>query len=191
MAHLQELSQAAKDKDPGVRERAAELIGRSRSTSFSPLLKGLIKEEKDDLKKITLAGSLTQLGDPAGLPFLEKNLQHPQPHLRLNAVKALGRSHQRASLPLLRRALKDEDPAIRTFAVLYLGEMEDREALPLLVHQMKDPEPWVRMSSAQVLGEMGDTNLISPLRELLRQEGDPGVKVFALRALSRIISKSF
>lgn len=187
--HLQELSQAVKDQDPSVRERAAGLIGRSRSTSFSPLLKGLLKEEKDGLKKITLAGSLTQLGDPGGLPFLEKNLLDPQPYLRLNTVKALGRSQQRASLPLLHRALKDEDPAIRTFAVLYLGEIADREALPLLVHQLKDQDPWVRMSSAQVLGEMGDMSLIGPLRELLRQEGDPGVRVFTLRALSRIMNK--
>lgn len=187
--YFKELSQAAQDKDLGVSERAAGLIGRSRSSSFSPLLKGLLKGEKDERRKVTLAGSLTELGDRGGLLFLEKNLQNVQPHLRLSTVKALGRSHQKVSLPLLRRALKDEDPSIRTFAVIYLGELEDREALPLLVHQLKDRDPWVRMSSAQVLGEIGGLSLIGPLRDLLRQEEDPGVRVFALRALSRILQR--
>ncbi|MBI2877174.1 MAG: HEAT repeat domain-containing protein [Candidatus Tectomicrobia bacterium] len=188
--HLQELSQATKDQDPGVKERAAGLIGRSRSHSFSPLLKGMLKEEKrDDLLRITLAGSLAELGDQGGIPLLEKSLHHPKSHLRLSTVKALGRSHQKSSLPLLRQALKDEDPSIRTFAVIYLGEMEDREALQLLTQQLKDKDPWVRMSSAQVLGEIGNAALIGPLHELLQKEEDPGVKVFTLRALSRILRK--
>lgn len=188
-AYLEEFTQAAIDKkNPGIRKRAAGLMGRLKHSSMPPLLRKQLKEEKDPIAQITIAASLGELGDKTGLPILQKALQGPVFLIRLNTVKAMGRARQPFFLPLLKQALQNEDPIVRTFAILFLGEAKDKSALPLISQALEDQDPGVRMSSAQILGELGNPAHTVSLRKALHDK-DAGVVIFTSRALNRILKR--
>lgn len=183
--YLKGLTEALKNEDPAIRDRAAGLMGRVRDKSVAPLLKKSLVQEGSPSTKITIAGSLAELGEPSGISYLGKRLEDS--HLKLLAFKTLGRASHISCLPLFKRALKDDNPFIRILAVIFIGKMKDRSVLPLLEEVLRDGDAGVRMASAQVLGEIGNSKAIGHLREVFKDE-DPGVRVTALRAVTRLIS---
>lgn len=137
---------------------------------------------------------LGQSGGLADLPLLAELLAAvTAPPLRQAAAVALlqlseqepGVIAQR-SFQWARTAVADESWLVREAAVAALGDIDLPEVTPLLSERLHtDQEPKVRRRAAQALGlRIGELALVALCRSL--DDFDPGVRVEALRSLSRV-----
>lgn len=132
--------------------------------------------------------ALSKIGVPA-LPALIAALDHPDPNVRLRAIRpivAMGNVASDAA-PALARRLKDEAPRVRQWSAAALGQIGPPAAggVPGLIEALKDAEPSVRQAAAAALGAIGATDAIEPLQGTA---ADPnlGVQRAARLALDRL-----
>ncbi len=143
------------------------------------------------------------LGSRTKTPVLIQALNDPIPPVRLQAAKALGRTHDPAAVPALLGALRTADeqlgsqifqalvnlgsvavPAllnestnnaawIRWYCVRALGGIGDHRALPVLVHALTDTDHSVAWMAAKSLVHFGKECLVPVLRLLVTVETSP------------------
>jgi HEAT repeat protein len=121
--------------------------------------------------------ALSFTGSAAVAP-LRAAVDSPEPLVRREALRSLGKLRERASIdpqivvPLLLAALKDPDPSVRTVAVTYLGIVRDnpKEEVAGLIAALSDVDPEVRQTAAGALAAYG----------LLAQPAIPALKKAAL-----------
>lgn len=136
-------------------------------------------------------------------PVLIQSLKDPVPAVRLQAAKALGRTHDPAAVPALLRTLHVADeqlgsqifqalvnlgsvaiPAllnesasssawVRWYCIRALGGICDHRALPVLVHALTDTDHSVAWMAAKSLVRFGKECLIPVLRLLVAAETSP------------------
>jgi len=90
---LHDLADALHDQDAGVREAAAQALGRMRNRSALPALKqSLANQDEDPWVRLRLAQSVAALGDRDGIPFLLEVAAKGEGALtRLEAINTLSR----------------------------------------------------------------------------------------------------
>lgn len=197
-----DLVAALSDGDPLVRSAAARVIGDLAPEVIGavPVLVGLFP----DREAMRAVGEFKGAGAPA-VPKLVELLNHADPAVRRQAVRALGRIGQPAheALPaLIVRATEDPEPGVREFAAAVLGEFESMMAstaephpaagkiLPTLVKALKDPDGKVRLESVQALGRM-EHRARSALAEVneLANDAEWPVRKAAMEAARKIGAK--
>jgi HEAT repeat protein len=143
------------------------------------------------------------LGSRVATPVLIQSLNDPVPGVRLQAAKALGRTHDPAAVPALLGALHTADeqlatqvfqalvnlgtlavPAllkestsssgwVRWYCIRALGGICDHRALPVLVHALTDTDHSVAWMAAKSLVRFGKECLVPVLRLLITVETSP------------------
>jgi HEAT repeat protein len=108
------------------------------------------------------AMALSYMGREA-LPPLRSALTHPDPIVRREALRSIGKLKERAPLelnvvlPVLVNAMSDSDAGVRAVGATYLGIIHggDDQAIPALTKGLEDPDAEVRRASAAALAEFG------------------------------------
>jgi HEAT repeat protein len=104
---------------------------------------------------------------------------------RLDAVKQLGASQDKAAVQYLLEATADSDPRIKIKAIDALGTMRASDATLVLVQTLylRDSEPWLKQRVLVALGKIGDSRAARPIADYLARDSDKetlGTAIFAL-----------
>jgi HEAT repeat protein len=125
------------------------------------------------------------------LPELIRLLDDPDPVIRWNAARTLGKIGPKAkdAVPHLVKALGQADVAVREHAAEALGDIgpEAQAAIPDLIRVLDDKEPKVRRDAARSLGLMGTVarSAVPALKGLLKDPQEM-VRDAAQKALYKV-----
>lgn len=101
--------------------------------------------------RLRLAEALVATRD-RGVPVLfHKALRHPDPEIRIAAVRGLGWLGQESDLPFLEQALADPDPEVQRAVIAALGEHRTEAAMQRLVLLLLEAEESLRRLAAEAL----------------------------------------
>ncbi len=140
-----------RDASPAVRAEAAIALGHASDRRAHPLLVDLLASDPPERRwRAALA-----LHDASATEALIEALWSDDESLVLDAIRALGTTHDGAAFEALVARLPDDH--VRYRAVLALGATRDPRALSLL-HQvwLTDPTDDVRANAVAALGMLGD-----------------------------------
>ena len=104
------------------------------------------------------------------------------PHLRAQALEALGESGDETAWSLVVSAMLDGQPVVRKAAFGALAAINPTAALPLLIQHLNDEDGSVRCALADVVGGMGEP-AVDPLVDAL---ANPDFEDGALMALAHL-----
>ncbi|MCA2841619.1 MAG: HEAT repeat domain-containing protein [Microcystis sp. M079S1] len=211
---VNELSQALKDSDWGVRWNAASVLGNiSPETAIAELLKALEDSNSDVRRRAALA--LGKIGSETAIMGLLKALEDSDEYVRRNAAFALGNIGSETAIAGLLKALKDSDEAVRgnaAFALAKIGsetaiaellkalehsdnalealtEIETETAIAGLLKALEHSDEGVRGNAALALGKIGSETAIAGLLKAL-EHSDEDVRWYAAFALGKIGSET-
>ncbi|MCA2665495.1 MAG: HEAT repeat domain-containing protein [Microcystis sp. M114S2] len=211
---VNELSQALKDSDWGVRWNAASVLGNiSPETAIAELLKALEDSNSDVRRRAALA--LGKIGSETAIMGLLKALEDSDEYVRRNAAFALGNIGSETAIAGLLKALKDSDESVRgnaAFALAKIGsetaiaellkalehsdnalealtEIETETAIAGLLKALEHSDEGVRGNAALALGKIGSETAIAGLLKAL-EHSDEDVRWYAAFALGKIGSET-
>jgi HEAT repeat protein len=112
-------------------------------------------------------------------------LRSEDPVERLDAVRSLSTSQDKAAVQYLIEATADADPRVKLKAIDALGTLRASDATPVLVQvlYLRDSEPWLRQRVLVALGKIGDNRAARPIADYLSRDADRdtlGTAIFAL-----------
>jgi cyclophilin family peptidyl-prolyl cis-trans isomerase/HEAT repeat protein len=178
------LARYATDKEPLVRLRVAEALGRIGDPRGVPLLAKLTKDK--DLRVVeTAAYSLGLFADESVLEPLRACALAQHGTIKARAIEALGRTGLKGAGTILVPYLKNFNGSVRAQAAVALAISGDSAAANECEILMHDPDPHVLACAAYAMGRLGykgGAELITPL--LAHQNAE--VKLRAAEALGRL-----
>ncbi len=185
-ATVQALVKALKDQDAGVREAAAESLGR---LSDVRALEGLAAATSDADVAVRTAAveALGDLDDARAIPALAKALKDASPAVRRPAAEGLAKLEDSpAAVEPLVGALSDSDVHVRLAAATGLAARSDKRALSALEALLKDTSPEVRVEAVGALSGYQDAAI--PALTTALKDDSPQVREQAVRALASLSS---
>ncbi|MGQ9663273.1 MAG: HEAT repeat domain-containing protein [Kiritimatiellia bacterium] len=161
----------------------ASHIAKNPPADLQAELESLLDSPELDKKLIGAAG-LVRLGDPAGVPLLEKALQTMPDLAKILAAETLAGAGNEEGLDTLLQIIAGKDWGLRLSALEALGEFsQNSEALSTLRQHLQDQDLWTRVAAAAGLARMGDEQGISLLHTYL-DSPDPAISIFAAERLA-------
>jgi HEAT repeat protein/cyclophilin family peptidyl-prolyl cis-trans isomerase len=144
-----------KDAQPYTRAFAARGLGAVKDRSAVPQLVPLV-DGPDRMVAVEAIRALGRIGDPAGAPPLLKLIAagKADPHLRLEAVTAIGGIKGDGVIDLLLDVLGDSSTAVRAAAIRSLAQLDPENFITVLSGLDPDPNWTVRSALAAVLGTL-------------------------------------
>jgi HEAT repeat protein len=166
-----DLISALGNRDPDVRNRAAEALGDQRDPLAVPALAAAL-HDTDPGVRWKAAEALGRTGEVA-TGVLSEALHDTDPDVRWKAAVALGESGSEAAIAPLVHALSDPDTFVRSRVARALSRYRDAALQPALT-AMTAEDPLLRAGAAVALGEIGGENAI---HALIHAFGDPDPSV--------------
>jgi len=173
---------------PLLREEAllrntAMIILREIGEPIVPLLRPLLKDRDDDVRKfaLDLVCDVGRCGWPDAVALLLSD--DPNPNVRAAAAKAIGVLGYREALPGLVAALGDNE-WVRFSALEALAAMKDEESVDAIVRLLDHPSPATRHAAIETLGAVGSRRAGEALRVHLETARD-GEKAATVKSLLR------
>jgi len=184
-ATVDALVKALRDADAGVREAAAESLGRLADARGQD---GLMAAAGDSDVKVRAAAieALAMLEDVRSIPVYAKALKDTNASVRCAAAEALAALDEAPQTvePLV-SALADTDVHVRLAAVQGLSARKDKRALSALGGLVKDSSAEVRAAAVAALGDMQDPSSVPVLTAALKDDSEE-VRAQAVRALGSL-----
>ena len=179
---LTEALEALKDKDRGVRSRAAWALEKLKDLrAVGPLIDALKDEDRG--VRSHAASALGELKDSRVVgPLIAAALKDEHGAVRKNAAKALGKLKDSRVVKSFIAAFKDEDRGVRKNAVSALGKLETSRVIGSLVAALKDEDSNVRYCAASALRKPKNPRAVGPLIAALK-DNNSGVRSRAAWAL--------
>ncbi len=195
------MATAESDANADNRVRAIRALGELEDHRSTPLLKSLLNEPDSKVTRAAEAalvrvgcaawgrcGALEVLGELEDDTLVQKilpSLSDDSPHVRYEAVKAIGRQGAEPVAEALRTvAVHDAVAEVRTQAFKVLRELpsQTEELAAIAIQAMGDEDPSVRLEVTRILGDLVHPDGIDVLIDRL---ADPvwGVRVSAENAL--------
>ena len=176
---------ALKDDQGMVRAVAAgALVMLGDREAFSQVLKAA--QEGNPEGRGAAMRMLGELRDRRALPILRAALKDRQPSIRGAAASALGELGMPEGTAALASLLTDPIPAVRSSAALALSALGARDRAPDIKKLFADQNLAVRAAAAAALLGMGRPfEEVAPVIRQLSQEGEPGLRAAAGRALGK------
>ena len=113
-------------------------------------------------------------------------LDDPDPEVRQEAARALGRIGSHEALDALVQRLRDPNSTIRPDAARALGQIGSPDAVPALIEALSAGSVELEEACAQALGAIGDRAARSRLRRLLQEKRTERVFVSSAEAMSKL-----
>ena len=113
---------------------------------------------------------LGRVGDESIVPQVVHSLKDDSPHVRYEAVRALGRLKGKSAIPELERVAKsDPVPEVKTEALRVLRELEpgSNSLFELALASIDDPSTRVRLAATRILGDYADERALPYIFEKL------------------------
>jgi cyclophilin family peptidyl-prolyl cis-trans isomerase/HEAT repeat protein len=176
----------AGDQHPSTRAFAVKGLAGLKDRSALPVLMPLVTSGERPVLVQTIR-ALGAIGDASAAEPLLKFIRDPatDPHVRLEAVTAIGSMHTQDVADTLLDVLSDPSPAIRGAALRSLAAGDPENFITVLSGLDPDPHWSVRAALATVLGTLPlDTGL--PRLEALLADPDQRVIPFVLAALVKL-----
>jgi HEAT repeat protein len=154
-----------------------------------------VAAQLDDPELTAEAALALSLMGPEAFPPLRDALDSPNPLVRKEALRSIGKLKERGPLdpevvlPILLDGMRDPDKDVRIVAATYLGILHEspERSVPALIEGLRDENPEVRRASATALGsfEEGAEEAIPELRRAARDR-DPDLAREAGLALVKL-----
>ncbi|MDY7048301.1 MAG: HEAT repeat domain-containing protein [Microcystis panniformis WG22] len=181
---VNELNQALKDSDWGVRWKAAEALGEiGTETAIPGLLKAL--EDSDGFVRVRASEALAKIASETAIPELLKALEHSNKDVRGNAAFALGKIGSETAIAGLIKALKDSNRNVREKAAAALDKISPETAIAGLLKALEHSNRNVRGKAAAALDKISPETAIAGLLKAL-EHSNKDVRGKAAAALGKI-----
>jgi len=177
------LLSALEDKDPDVRNVAAQSLGRMKLQAAEEALVECLGRH-DPSVSARIAAICIEMG-PRTAPLLIRALREGTPKARFWSARILGEIKDPRATRSLGDALADKEPDVRSASVWALGMIADRASAALVEPLLEDTVWYVRAHAAEALGRIADPNAVPKLGLALRDRSW-WVRKNALDALVRI-----
>jgi HEAT repeat protein len=134
------------------------------------------------------ARALRKTEDASDAPVADLigRLEDPDPVVREEAARALGRVGSPEAVEALIHRLLDRGSAIRSDAALALGDIGDPRAIPALTQGLSDGTPDVQDACARALGDIGGRQAVRHLLRLLEEKRPDRVTASTAEAVSKL-----
>jgi HEAT repeat protein/beta-lactamase regulating signal transducer with metallopeptidase domain len=179
---------ALKDSDPGVRQAAAESLGRIGDPRAVDALNGLLNDANVEVRRAAIE-ALGNLEDARAIPGLTRAAADSNPAVRREAAEALLSFDEPAAAEPLIKLLNDPDPRVRLIAMEGLSQRGDKRALGPLSKLVKDPNVEVRARAVRALSRYRDPAAQEGLVSALKDE-NPEVRAAAAAGLGELELKA-
>jgi len=177
------------DENADVRARAVRVLVAMGESGVDGLIVALKHDDADVRKHAVSAVTHGEARSPRLVEPLIAALNDVDPHVRYEAVDALGRMEDTRAVDPLIAALGDQSVDVRIYAAEVLGRIGDVRAVEALSAALKDEKRNVRCSAAAALGDLKDVRAVQPLIDALGDE-DQYVRSAAVEALRQIAQES-
>lgn len=199
---------ALSDKDPSVRQLAAQNLGEMHARSSIPKLKAALDDESAEVS-FAAARSLWQMGDHSGRDVFmqilagdrssssgmvkgqvqnaKKQLQDPRALAIIGAKEAAGSLFGPAGwgIKIVEEVTKDRSASARAMSAALLGRDPTPEALQELDDALGEKNWLIRSAAAQALGGTGRREQVALLEPLLEDQ-KPAVRYMAAASILRL-----
>ena len=182
------LIQLLSDKDDGVRQAAASVLGTTAQPKFADIMLPL-----DDLLTPLRKPALNQANHPAqpAVPILIKMLgdEDENDSVHVAAARTLGRVGDVTAVPVLITSLNDRNDQVRSTAASALGEIGNsaQTAVPTLINMLTmEAHDKVRRDVVLGLAGIGTPDALNALIEAIFNDESRLVRKEAVLGLSRI-----
>lgn len=168
-AIVRALMERLNDTDVGVRQAAAQALGRLEEPMAIPALVDALEDEDPGVRR----SALHALSDfDSGVPPepIRGLLSASDPDVRVMALRVLGDLEDRTSVDAISRLVSDSVPDVRRQVVRALEEIGDVAAVPALRTAMRDTDPNVRISALRALDDMDQALDESVIRQALGED---------------------
>ena len=179
---------ALKDADPGVRQAAAESLGRIGDPRAVDPLAGVLSDANVEVRKSAIE-ALGNIDDAKAIPALAKAAGDANPAVRREAAEALLSFDEPAAGEPLVKLLSDSDARVRVTALEGLSRRGDKRALGPLTKLVKDPNVEVRARAVRALARYRDPAAQEGLVSALKDE-NPEVRAAAAAGLGELELKA-
>jgi len=172
VAAIPELKDLLQDHFSVVKYEAAGALLEMGDQSGVPTLKALL-DSKFQWDFVAAARILATYGDDSGLDKVRPLLQSSKAVERLDAIKALGASHNPTeAYPALRQGTKDEDESTRCIALNMLKKRATPEAIEIVAGMLQSTYPADRRMATSVLIQVHKVEAIPYIIDALGNEDD-------------------
>lgn len=186
--------------------------GEGKNRDALPVLRKIAKAHPDTAYSDIAIAAIGQIGDPADLAaFIEQAKANPKRRLYLKSFGAalidpvmkelnsgglsdeqrgklhniLSQARTRDAIPRYRFLLSHNDPVVVRVAAQSIGDLAASSDNELLLEMMNNPDRSVRFAAAMAISHQAwDVQYADKLIELLKNDGDEGVRVMAMKALA-------
>ena len=176
-----------RDDDAGVRQAAADALGRIGDPLAIPDLVRALEDAEPEVRHSALnALSQFERGVPAAP--IRKLLGSEEPELRATAAEMLGEMKSRESVPAISALLRDPSAEVRQHAVQALAEIGDPSAGPAMAAALADADADVRHSAFHAMEHLNAP--VAPAavsRGLGDQDADVRVAAIELASERRMV----
>lgn len=206
------LEKSLRDKDSGVRQTAAALLGEIHARQSIPKLRAAIDDD-DPQVGFTAARSLWEMGDRSGRKLFEEvllgerkqgpglmqgamrdakaKLRNPSALAMMGIKEASGALLGPASLgvDVAQEIMKDKGAPGRTLSATLLSESCDSRERDLMEAVLDTDHNWgVRVATARALGRCGNAATVKRLREVLEDSHD-AVRMMVAASIIRLTER--
>jgi cyclophilin family peptidyl-prolyl cis-trans isomerase/HEAT repeat protein len=172
------------DREPLIRVRCAEVLGRIGDSSGVPFLVALTAD-KDPRVVESAVYSLGLVGDTLVLAPLGKCLAEKPAPIKERALEALGKTGVHAASRLIAPYLRNFSGTIRAQAALALAFSGDSSSAGELEASIHDPDPHVAACAIYAMGRLGYRAGAEGIADFLVHE-NPEVRLRSAEALGRL-----
>ena len=173
-----------RDKEPGIRIKAAQGLGRVGGPRSVQILREGLADKTTEVRVAAVA-ALGYIGGRLARNVLAEALRDKQATVRLRAVEALKEAGTVSSIPLLQKAFGDREESVRLHAALMLRRIGHRNGVPVLGRAaLNDKSPAVREAATGHLGKVGvkDPRAVGLLARVL-DDPETAVRLRAIESL--------
>ena len=145
---------------------------------------GVLARTESPERVVRTLRAIDSASDDLAAEQVIERIHDPDPDVREEAIRALGRLRSHEAIETLIVLLRDPTATSRAEAARALGRIGSEQAIPHLVDAMNGASDELRQACAAAIGEIGGGMSIAFLSELLRDESSEQVAASGASALS-------
>ena len=171
---------------PELRAEAATALGQLTDSRINQILLEAFEKDSSKMVSLRIVDSLGKLGDQSAIPTLVGILDSEEKHLKVRAIRSLGRLRSQVSVSTLNSLLLNtKDKKIQGEIIDSIGAIGHRSSMSVLkVFLPEINDNFLRLRTISAIGQIKDGDSSKILNELLE---DPSLDVidFAINGIRK------